>query len=220
MKNMRDVRAVATMSIISSSETCPRRSSISRRLAQKIRITTGQPSPTSSRFEPVTLAATSSISGVTRPSAGSKGAPAFQSRIASMVYSGRIAIRASTAIVRDADLRDLCCPRQQECSADDSNSENDGGDYGVEVRAGQTQRDTRHTYEYQNTKPCQIWTAWGFAGQAMRGRRPTCSKGVPLLGRVAVSVGLYMGKGDGTSDSVCKSSGRPRTSSVATHSIP
>ena len=54
---------------------------------------------------------------------------------------------------RDVDLRDLCGPRQQECSAGNSNSENDGGDNGVEVRAEQTQHDTRHAYEYENAKP-------------------------------------------------------------------
>jgi hypothetical protein len=36
----------------------------------------------------------------------SKDAPAFQARIASMVYSGRMAISARTAIARDAEMFD------------------------------------------------------------------------------------------------------------------
>ncbi|SVD38082.1 uncharacterized protein METZ01_LOCUS390936, partial [marine metagenome] len=39
----------------------------------------------------------------------------------------------------------------------------------------------------------------------MRGRRPTCSDGLSLRVGVAISGGLYMGKDDGTSDSVRKS---------------
>jgi hypothetical protein len=66
-------------------------------------MTDDQPRPMSNRFAPVTFAATRPISGVTMPVAMSYDAPAFQANTASMAYSGKIAMRASTAIASEAD---------------------------------------------------------------------------------------------------------------------
>ena len=66
-------------------------------------MTADHPKPISSRFDPVTLAATREVSSVTAPVAVSKDDPASHASTASMAYSGRTAMRASKAIASDAD---------------------------------------------------------------------------------------------------------------------
>ena len=83
----------------------PRISRERRRLNQNSSMTSDQPKVVSRRLAPVTLAAASCISRV-----GSVGIlaamneePASQARTASMVYSGRTAMRARTAIANEAE---------------------------------------------------------------------------------------------------------------------
>ena len=95
--------AVAMESRAISSDRKPRRSSDRRRRTQNMRMTADHPMPISSLLAPVTFAATRDISLVTSPVAVSKDWPASHASTASMAYSGRMAIRARTAMARAAE---------------------------------------------------------------------------------------------------------------------
>ena len=66
-------------------------------------MTADHPRPIRSRFAPVTLAATREVSFVTALVPVSKDDPASHANTVSMAYSGRTAIRASTAMASEAD---------------------------------------------------------------------------------------------------------------------
>ena len=103
---MKKTSSVTTVTIASMRISRPISQRMSRaclRFSQKMSTTADHPRPINRRFEPVTLAATRDVSVVTAPETVSNDEPASHARTASMAYSGRTAIRASTAIASEAD---------------------------------------------------------------------------------------------------------------------
>ena len=114
MKKTSRVTTVTIASIPISIPISPRISRECLRLNQKMRMTADHPKPIRRRFDPVTFAATRDVSVVTAPVAVSNVEPAYHARTASMAYSGRTAIRASTAIASDADTSNFATSAAQE----------------------------------------------------------------------------------------------------------
>ena len=101
----------------------------------------------------MTLAATRDVSVVTAPVAVSNDEPASHASTASMAYSGRTAIRASTAIANEADTSNSATSAAQEsrkAPSDDAQSKDRRRDDWIDVKTRKTYYGPRNSQEQEH----------------------------------------------------------------------